>query len=62
MGKRPKKYRPSAEQRELEKRQLEEQREQQSEISEREALSKRKRAGRASLLTGAQTGVKNTLG
>lgn len=57
MASSPKKFKPSKSAVELENRQLEEKREQESEISERQALKKKRAAGRSSLLTGAATGV-----
>lgn len=57
LGGKPKAFQPSEEQRSLEKAQSEERLTQQSEMAEREALRKRMRAGRSSLLTGAATGV-----
>lgn len=52
-----KEYKPSAESQELERRQLEERKEQESELSQRQAMKKKRAAGRSSLLTGAATGV-----
>lgn len=69
MFKKPKaqKFEPSAEQQAIERQQLEQQRGQESEMSERRAMQKRRRAGRQSLLTGTEAGVgdsdlKSTLG
>lgn len=53
----PTPYQPSAETKELERKQSEEAREQESELAERKAMRKKKAAGRSSLLTGAATGV-----
>ena len=54
-----KKFEPSAEQKSLEARQREESLMQQSEVATREAMRKRSRSGRTSLLTGAATGVED---
>ena len=61
-GEKPKAFKPSAEQKELEKRQKEDRLESESEIAEKKALRKRKGAGRVSLLTGSETGLPSTLG
>ena len=59
------KFQPSAEQKELERKQKEQAMAQDSELAERKALRKKAAAGRTSLLTGAATGVdekQSTLG
>jgi len=57
--KKPAPFTPSAEQKSLEARQREQALEQESEIATREAMRKRSRSGRTSLLTGAATGVED---
>ena len=59
------KFEPSEEQKKMQMKQTEEAAGQESELAEREALQKRRKAGRGSLLTGSETGVnqlKTTLG
>lgn len=53
----PEPFRPSEEQKQLERNQLESRREQESEMAKRAAKSQSKGYGRRSLLTGAATGV-----
>lgn len=65
MFKKPKaqQFQPSAEQKAAERAQAEEGREQESELATRQAMKKRRAAGRGSLLTGSELGVtKDTLG
>lgn len=59
LGGKPKAFKPSEEQKALEKSQSESRMAQESEMKEREAMRKRMRAGRSSLLTGAATGVED---
>ena len=54
-----KKFEPSEEQKRLERDQREQALEQESEVATREAMRKRSRSGRTSLLTGAATGVED---
>ena len=55
-------FEPSASQKKLEQSQQEDRMEANSEISEAKALRKRRTAGRQSLLTGSESGLKETLG
>lgn len=53
----PKPQGPTKQQKELERQQLEEKKQQESELAERQAMRKKKAQGRSSLLTGTATGV-----
>lgn len=61
MFKKPK-VKKDPDQEKLIQQQLEQKREQESEIAERRASKRRFASGRGSLISGAETGVKDTLG